>query len=546
MAKNIRAIIGGAGTGKTSRLMQEIDDAAREFGGLDSIGFSSMTRAARSEAVSRAAKAFGVPSSDLDRDGWFKTLHGVCYAALGASTANILAGDSKSQKWIEEEAFGGIPLGIDNIGAQHFFSRRVTPMVALRVWNYARTCVIPLRIACQRHRVPITTVAPLVARYETAKRLHSMMDFPDLQMQFVGAKYPTPEDDPVRVAPQGELPEVAVWLFDESQDMSRLCDLVARRLASAPSVQKAVLCGDIYQSIYGFSGSSARWMLGWEAEREVMPMSHRCPSRILAVGEQILRRQSVGQYWDRKIKPVRDGGELETTTSIRSLISRVNPADEWLLLARSNYQTKAIADAATRAGIPWEWTDDSGNPYGLEIRNGFRAAVALERGIPITAHDVRALFAAFPSGAGEGRLWDYGAKSEFDLKAWPADKRFTTEALSEAGATPRLRAALQTPEWTTLAKAGAVQLREMSARHGDDLVTTPRVRIGTIHSVKGAEADNVGVVYAPSAMSARVQARSKEAADEERRVEYVAVTRSRNRLVACYPPRTGRGPGRLW
>ncbi len=51
---DILRLIGGAGTGKTSRLMQEIDRALGLYG-IEQIGFSTMTRAARSVAVGRAA-----------------------------------------------------------------------------------------------------------------------------------------------------------------------------------------------------------------------------------------------------------------------------------------------------------------------------------------------------------------------------------------------------------------------------------------------------------------------------------------------------------
>ena len=53
---DILRLIGGAGTGKTSRLMQEIDRALGLYG-IEQFGFSTMTRAARSVAVGRAVGA---------------------------------------------------------------------------------------------------------------------------------------------------------------------------------------------------------------------------------------------------------------------------------------------------------------------------------------------------------------------------------------------------------------------------------------------------------------------------------------------------------
>ena len=70
----------------------------------------------------------------------------------------------------------------------------------------------------------------------------------------------------------------------------------------------------------------------------------------------------------------------------------------------------------------------------------------------------------------------------------------------------------------------------MAKRWGPELAGTPRVRIGTIHSVKGAEADNVGLL---TTTSKRVEAgaQDEQQHNEECRIAYVAVTRARRNLV---------------
>lgn len=543
--KEVVRIIGGAGSGKTSRLMAEIDAAATRYGGLDAVGFSSMTRAARAEAVSRAAKAFGAAEGELTREGWFRTLHGVAFASLGVSSGSVLADDARGEAWLREEAFPGHSWG-PPAGTQIVTRRKVTPDVAINVWTFARSCVAPLAAACKFFGVPFAKVAPLADQYETAKRVHGLVDFPDLMMQFVGCRYPTIGDRPARVDPRGETPDVAVWLFDESQDMSRLCDLVARRLASTESVERVVLVGDPFQSIFGFAGSSSRWMMGWPARQEIMPTSHRCPRQILEAGEGRLRHLKAGEYWDRGIAASRDGGTLASTPSIRNMLAGVNAGDEWLLLARSNYQAKKIADEADRAGIPWTWTRGESDDTLAVRRAGFRAAVMLERGGSIEPHWVEALFAAIPTVSAGVRLWDHGAKSRFAVQQREPGARFSRADLPALGATPELAAAFSGSGWVSLARDGATRYRDTAARHGEELAERPRVKIGTIHSVKGFEADNVGILHAPTAASVKQQRRSREIYNEERRIEYVAITRARARVVACYPPCTGTGSRRLW
>lgn len=546
MPQITKTIIGGAGSGKTSRLMAEIDDAAARYGGIEAVGFSSMTRAARAEAVSRASRAFGVSEADLSRDGWFRTLHGVCYAALGVSSSSMIADGPAAESWLHDEVFPGLAFGPGSNPATVGFRRKVTPDVAIDVWDYARNSVITLAEACKFHRVPVAKVLPLVDRYETAKRVAGKIDFVDLMMQFVGCVYPAISENPKRVAPRGECPEVRVWLFDESQDMNRLCDIVARRLAATPSVEKVILCGDPFQSIFGFAGSSSRWMLRWNSDREIMPTSHRCPSRILEAGESRLRKLKAGEYWDRKIAASRDGGDLCSIRSIRGLVSAIDPADDWLLVARSNYQAKKLADEAEYAGIPWAWTSETADDHSAAIRAGFKAAVDLERGRSISRQDVESLFAAIPTLAAGERLWQHGAKSAFAIAKHEPGARFSRDDLANIGATEKLVSALGGPDWPTIAKKGAAAWRRRVAQYGEQLTSNPRVRIGTVHSVKGAEADNVGILYAPTARSVTAQSKSREIYNEERRIEYVAITRARKTVLACYPPRTGLGPGKLW
>jgi len=61
----------------------------------------------------------------------------------------------------------------------------------------------------------------------------------------------------------------------------------------------------------------------------------------------------------------------------------------------------------------------------------------------------------------------------------------------------------------------------------EDASKTPRVVIGTIHSVKGGESDHVWVDTELSPMILREMQKSERASYDEARVAYVAVTRAR-------------------
>jgi len=58
MVAKVARLVGGAGTGKTTEVIRVMEEAKSGLGGSPfAIGFTSFTRAARAEAVERAAAA---------------------------------------------------------------------------------------------------------------------------------------------------------------------------------------------------------------------------------------------------------------------------------------------------------------------------------------------------------------------------------------------------------------------------------------------------------------------------------------------------------
>ena len=111
--------------------------------------------------------------------------------------------------------------------------------------------------------------------------------------------------------------------------------------------------------------------------------------------------------------------------------------------------------------------------------------------------------------------------SEWD-RIWPED-------LAQVGATDKLAEALKSKRWVRLVDRGD-EWRQMAVKHGAELACSPKIRVGTIHSSKGAEAENVAILTTTSGKISDGISVDKEIADEERRLAYVAVTRSKKNL----------------
>ena len=72
---------------------------------------------------------------------------------------------------------------------------------------------------------------------------------------------------------------------------------------------------------------------------------------------------------------------------------------------------------------------------------------------------------------------------------------------------------------------------EVATKFGEALASNPPIRLSTIHSAKGLEADHVILSSISSASVDRSRDSLPELFDEECRVAYVAVTRARKSLT---------------
>lgn len=286
-------------------------------------------------------------------------------------------------------------------------------------------------------------------------------------------------------------------------------------------------------SIFGWSGADHRCFTSYPtAKRKVMPKSWRCPSEILGLGEEILRGCS--DYWDRGIEPVGPGGEIDEESFGGGWVDDIDPRQSWLLLARTNYQAARMARRLDEAGIPWHPTKkDGGSKWKAPARaTAIKALMNLEKGAWCDGYEWQGVVERLPAKLDGEELLVRGTKSQWaqygekDLEqlTWiqPAD-------LTQVGGTQKLVDLITSGRWREIVE-GAADYAEAVERWGQEAIDKPGVRVGTVHSAKGLEADNV-VVLTTLSKPVAAAAQSDEGADENHRLKYVAVTRAKQRLI---------------
>ena len=295
--QEITHIIGGSGAGKTTELLRITENLPYD---PTSIGFVTFTKSARREAATRAAEKFNVSLEDLEKLGWFRTIHSVCYRVLKCGS-ELLTNDRASRRWIEADLGGSLsssPIASDlglELTDDPFASATDIGMVLL-LWDCARHRLVPVRVVwermamCNRLMPGYDTCVSIIERYEQVKRLDGRCDFTDMVGRFAGWQFNVEGRE--RCRPEGDVPALPVWIHDETQDSTALLDSAFRRLTSAPECQQVIVAGDNFQSIYGFGGAEPSHFLNWrnnEAHCITLPKSHRCPRPVHALGELILR-----------------------------------------------------------------------------------------------------------------------------------------------------------------------------------------------------------------------------------------------------------------
>ena len=195
----VAVLIGGAGTGKTTELIGVMESARAALGGSPfAIGFASFTRAARAEAVSRAAAAWDVPEEVLTKDGWFRTVHSVCYRQLRIEKGQIIGNSKDDRIWLSKAL--GVHISVvsdDEKGGMNKYSssRRDDPaVIAMTAWELCRARVEPIRDTLLRLArggtpvPPFSQVKQYIERYEQAKRVEGRCDFSDLLARYSGLR----------------------------------------------------------------------------------------------------------------------------------------------------------------------------------------------------------------------------------------------------------------------------------------------------------------------------------------------------------------------
>ena len=512
--------LGPPGTGKTTWLSRQVERACEEHD-PQFVMVASFTRAAVAELNRRDLP---IPEQNLG------TLHALAYRALGhpeiCETGKFL------KEWSEEYPRYAMSSGTRE-GVDDGFATGCDGEGDALLMEYSR-----LR-ALQRDRSYwAPRVTAFAAMWEAWKKETDRVDFTDLIEKALQ------EVDRPTCYPM-------IGFFDEVQDFTPLEIALVRKWAQ--TMEQVVLCYDLDQSIYAFKGADPSVLYDPSITPMVLKQSYRLPRVVQSAAEKLIGQIGPEYRFQREYLPREEEGAVEKVGQMFSQPERlIEQAAQYaeqgksvLFLSTCSYMLNPLLTRLREQGIPFS------NPYRrrrrdwnplLKVKNQQNAATR-----------VAAFLAAFWRSEPQWTVEEL--YSWLDLTKGVAKRGWKEKAAllpkdtylpivnllgiidmdailaAHRGKGEWLRDNLSAQWRGTGTFAIKCAERNELALHEEPLIMT-----GTIHSVKGGEAD---VVFLSPDLSPQGFSQLTDHNVHHRhavvRQMYVGVTRAREKLILCAP-----------
>jgi DNA helicase-2/ATP-dependent DNA helicase PcrA len=361
-----------------------------------------------------------------------------------------------------------------------------------------------------------------------------------------------------RVKQRSLVPHVDNLVIDEFQDITTLQYDVYEEWK--PHMDRVLVAGDDDQVVYAWQGADPNLLLDADRDEDViLPNSYRLPSRVLSVVNQEIRHIDTRQ--EKDLRPRKEGGTVEGIDSpsmldlarnVRYTIENGDDDETIMVLFRARYQLFRFIDEFLPLGMPFSaltdqrmWTD--------RLTQYVRAVEALDEETELDGLEARRLADMLQDSAfgtnDRDELFDYIDELEEGSDADDlTELRVDPDTIAEyAPFAPDAGSAGDMLRKVTSFQRNSVEAYFDGEYRGMD---PDRVRIGTIHSAKGREADHVFVATDLTEKVVEQMAASVDdtevpgveeftsktdpvpiLTDNERRVFYVGMSRARERLV---------------
>ena len=480
--KNLNIVLGPPGTGKTTKLLNLVEQHLNEGIRPEHIGYLAFTRKAADEAAERAFAKFNYTREDLP---YFRTIHSLCFQQLNLKRSDVMTKTHYQElgDMLGLEVDGGVDMG----EGQVFGMRTGDKLFFLE--NMARVKQKDLKEIYNEYNdddINWFELERLSRALVSYKEKRKIIDYTDMLMKCL------------KIA---TFPKLRILFVDEAQDLSSIQWSIINEVGKETEV--VYIAGDDDQAIYRWAGADVNQFIKLEGKSTVLNKSYRVPSSIWDLATKLSLR--ISSRIKKEFKPTEETGEVRWYMDPEDVdISQ----GTWYLLARNGYMLNQLENICIKNGYPFTIVGRR-SPLSSEALQAIRFWTRLSKGESIVGSGIKLIYKYMVTRCPRGiNPEGYYTISDFNLKPgiWH-------ERLNKIDTKRR-------------------EYYIMLLKRGENLDQDPRIKISTIHGVKGGEADNVMLL---TDIAPRTFREMHSLPDDEIRVFYVAVTRAKKSLHIVQP-----------
>ena len=481
-------VLGPPGTGKTTTLLNKVDDYLKETD-PDKVGYFAFTKKAANEAKERAMNKFNLGEDDLP---YFRTLHSLAFRRLGINKENVM------QRRHYEDLGQKINLPLDyNDYDEEETGLFTTKSDYLRIINLAklRNITIDQQFNLGEHNQDVeydklNIIANELDRY---KKEYNLIDFNDMILDFVKSD---------------KSPKFDVVFIDEAQDLSRMqWDMVNHF-----NTQDSFIAGDDDQAIFRWAGADVDRFITQTGKMLNLTQSVRIPRKVHDFAMKIIERVSNRIHKEWKPKTV------EGSVRIHESFEDVDlSTGEWMVLTRTRHMLDAIEETLKTRGLYFE--------------NKFKKS--FEKDIQDAAIDWHNLLRGQLLNSKQlDNIAKYMGPNHWHKKKMKGMVKESFYGIDQLIKDYGLQMKLDWFEAFNDCSTDRKEYIRAMRRNGESLKDNPRIQLSTIHSVKGGEKQNVVLL---TDLTHNTNKAYEKNPDDENRLFYVGATRTKENLHIIQP-----------